>query len=239
MPLEAVLLDVGGVLLLPHHDRVLGALTRAGFAPRAEVLDRAHYAGAARLDDEAIKAGWPQYWQFYLDAYVTECGVPDELHAEAIEHLGNEFTVGALWTRVVPGALDGLRALAATGVRLGIVSNAEGTIEQELSETGVAQRGAGAGVAVETVIDSTVVGVAKPDPRIFRIALAEMGVDPADAWYVGDTPCFDVTGAYAAGIRPLLMDPCHFHERSDCDRVGSLHEVAALVGDELGPAQGR
>jgi len=239
MSLKAVLLDVGGVLLLPRHDRILGALARAGYAPSVERLDRAHYAGAARLDDETIKTGWPHYWQYYLEAYVTECGVPDELRVDAIAHLDNEFTVGALWTRVVPGALDGLRALAATGVRLGIVSNAEGTIEQQLRDTEVAQRGAGPGVEVETVIDSTVVGVAKPDPQIFCIALDEMGLEPADAWYVGDTPCFDVTGARAAGLRPILMDPFHFHEASDCARVSSLREVAAQVDDELRPAQER
>src|SRR5262245_47632586 len=47
---KAVLLDVGGVLLLPEHERMLGALVRAGFTPSDEVLDNAHYAGAARLD---------------------------------------------------------------------------------------------------------------------------------------------------------------------------------------------
>src|SRR5215470_9607293 len=105
---------------------MLGALARAGFTPTGEVLDEAHYAGAARLDETTVTTEWPDYWRFYLDAYITTCGVPDELRADAHQHLDSEFAVAASWTRVAPGSAGGLRALAATGVRLGIVSNADG-----------------------------------------------------------------------------------------------------------------
>ena len=108
-----------------------------------------------------------------------------------------------------------------------------------LREAELVQVGAGAGVEVECVIDSTVVGVAKPDARIFHIALDTMGVEPGDAWYVGDTPSFDVTGARNAGLRPLLFDPFHYHEGAAYDRVGSLREVAQQIGNEVGPAQER
>lgn len=236
---KAVLLDVGGVLLLPLHDRIAGALQRGGFTADAGMLDRAHYAGAAALTEEAVALGWPDFWRHYLDAYITECGVPDEMRDEVHQHLDSEFATGMLWSRIAPGARDGLRALVESGVRLGIVSNAEGTVEQQLREAGLVQVGAGAGVEVECVIDSTVVGVAKPDPRIFHIALDAMGIEPADAWYVGDTPCIDVTGAAAAGLRPLLFDPYRFNEGGGHDRVGSLREVAQQIGNEVGPAQER
>lgn len=240
MPLpKAVLLDVGGVLLLPLHDRILGAFQRGGFTPDAGMLDRAHYAGAAALTEHVIEEGWPDFWRHYLDAYITTCGVPDELRADVHDHLDSEFAAGPLWSRVAPGARDGLRALAGAGVRLGIVSNAEGTVEQQLREAELVQVGAGAGVEVECVIDSTVVGVAKPDARIFHIALDTMGVEPGDAWYVGDTPSFDVTGARNAGLRPLLFDPFHYHEGAAYDRVGSLREVAQQIDNEVGPAQER
>ena len=94
-----------------------------------------------------------------------------------------------------PGSRAGLRALADTGVRLGIISNADGLIGQRLAELEILQVGPGVGVAMECVIDSGAVGVAKPDPRIFQIALDAMGIDAADAWYVGDMPGIDVVGA--------------------------------------------
>jgi putative hydrolase of the HAD superfamily len=224
-----VLLDVGGVLLLPDHQRMLGALVRAGFTPSDEVLDDAHYAGAARLDEATVTGEWPAFWRHYLDAYITTCGVPDELRDSAHEHLDSEFAVAASWTRVAPGARAGLRALHDTGVRIGIVSNADGTIEHMLRDAELVQVGDGPGIAVDVIVDSTVVGVAKPDARIFGIALDAMGVDPDDAWYVGDMPAFDVVGARNAGIRPFLMDPMQLHLDAAYDRVGSLQELAALV----------
>jgi putative hydrolase of the HAD superfamily len=226
---KAVLLDVGGVLLLPNHERMLGALTRAGFTPSVEVLDNAHYAGAARLDDATVTTHWPDYWKCYLDAYITTCGVPDELREDAHQHLDSEFAVVASWTRIAPGSPEGLLALVATGVRLGIVSNADGTVEQQLREYGVVQVGQGAGVEVECVIDSGAVGVSKPDPRIFHFALDAMGVEPSDAWYVGDMPAFDVVGARSAGLRPFVMDPYQLHLDAEYERVASLTELAEIV----------
>ena len=226
---KAVLLDVGGVLFLPAHDRLLGAMSRAGFAPPVEALDPAHYAGAAALDEPAVETEWPHYWSVYLDAFLTECGVPDELRAEALDHLSSEHAVSGLWTRIAPGSREGLEALKATGVRLGIVSNSDGTVETQLREYDLAQVGPGSGVEVECVIDSTVVGVSNPNPRIFELALDAMGVAADDAWYVGDTPAFDVVGARRAGLRPFLLDPYQRHLDTDCDRVRSLTELADQV----------
>jgi putative hydrolase of the HAD superfamily len=228
---KAVLLDVGGVVFLPDHDRMLGALARAGFAPPVELLDRAHYAGAAGLTGEAASEEWPSYWKHYLDAYLTTCDVPDDLRESAHEHLASEFATAAVWTRIAPGAREGLRALRGTGVALGIVSNSDGTVEQQLREHQLAQVGDGAGAGVECIIDSTVVGVAKPEPRIFELALDAIGVASEDAWYVGDTPAFDVVGARNAGLRPFLLDPYQFHLDADYDRVATLDELASLIQD--------
>lgn len=226
----AVLLDVGGIFHLPEHDKILGALARGGFEARADDLDRAHYHGAATFTcDYEGELPWREYWTRYLDAYVDACNVPEALRADAHEHLDSEFQTAALWSRVIPGSIDGLRTLAHTGVRLGIVSNADGSVGQRLREQEVLQVGPGLGVRVECVIDSGEVGIQKPDPRIFHVALDALGVDAADAWYVGDMPGIDVVGARAAGLRPFVMDPFGLHEQADYDRVRSLHEVAALI----------
>ena len=76
----------------------------------------------------------------------------------------------------MPGSVDALRSLVATGVRVGVVSNADGTVGQRLAEQEVLQVGPGLGVEVECVIDSGAVGVSKPDPRIFQLALDAIGV---------------------------------------------------------------
>jgi putative hydrolase of the HAD superfamily len=102
-------------------------------------------------------------------------------------------------------------------------------IGERLRAREILQVGPGLGVEVECVIDSGAVGVMKPDPRIFRLALDAMGVDAADAWYVGDMPGIDVVGARRAGLRPFLVDPLGLHRHADYDRVASLSELAQRV----------
>jgi putative hydrolase of the HAD superfamily len=226
---KAVLLDVGGVLIVPSHDRILAAFARGGFTPGID-LNQAHYAGAVQLSEERVRdVEWPHYWVSYLDAYITECGVPDELREEVHQHLDSEFALSELWMQVADGAREGLRALQASGVRLGVISNADGTIADVLRRLEIAQLGPGPGVEMEVLLDSTVVGIAKPDPRIFDMALAEMGLDPSEAWYVGDMPGFDVVGARAAGLRPFILDPFQFHLDADYDRVDSLVALARMI----------
>ena len=226
-----MLLDVGGVLLLPAHDRLLGALGRAGFTPPVEVLDRAHYAGAARLDSTTVDTEWPHYWKHYLDGFLTACEIPDELREEAHEHLVERARVrgsGAasrpdrpkVCARSSPPASGSASCRTRTGP-----SNAS------CATRGIAQVGPGDGVEVECIIDSTAVGRREARPADLRVRARRMGVAAEDAWYVGDTPAFDVDGARNAGLRPLLLDPYEFHLDGDCDRVGTLDEVAALIPD--------
>ena len=227
---QAVLLDVGGILHLPDHQRIRDALARGGFTADAIHFDRAHYTGAVAFRADEPDVPWRQFWRRYLEAYVEVCGVPAALRPEVHRHLDSEFAVAELWSRIIPGSVEGLRVLEAIGVRLGVVSNADGTVQERLATQGVLQVGPGTGVPVECVIDSGAVGVSKPDPRIFRLALEAMQVEPADVWYVGDTPAIDVAGARAAGLVPVVMDPYDLQDGADYVRVRSLAEAAALVG---------
>jgi putative hydrolase of the HAD superfamily len=161
---DAVFLDVGGVFHLPAPEIVQPALRRVGVNGPVDpaVLDRAHYAGAKALEV------WPPgdvrvaLWEAYERAYALECGVAEERVEEAIAELDVAFAEKGVWSRLAPGSLDGLQALAATGVALAIVSNSDGTLEGRLRHEGICQVGPGAGVPMAIVIDSDVVGVAKP-----------------------------------------------------------------------------
>jgi len=113
---EAVLLDVGGIFHLPSHSHVLGACTRAGFDAQVDRLDRAHYRGTTAFHtDYTGELPWSDMWDGYLAAYATELDVSDTLRADVLEHLHAEFAVAAIWSRVVPGSIDDLRVLEATG----------------------------------------------------------------------------------------------------------------------------
>jgi len=172
-----VLLDVGGVFHLPDHDMIREAFSRAEFDVDVEVLDHAHYAGAAAgsVDYEG-ELVWRDFWPEYVDRYARMCEVPDDRFDDAVDHLDTTFTTMVPWARVIPGSREGLRELAEAGLRLGVVSNADGTTAERLALEEVLQVGPGTGVEVETLVDSGVVGVSKPDPRIFEMALDALGL---------------------------------------------------------------
>lgn len=227
---DVILLDAGGVFVLPEPARIVGAFARAGCDVPPHVLADAHYRAAARFTtDLDVEADWGAGWRRYLETYLEACDIGDDMAAEAHRHLDSEFADAALWVEPVAGSREGLEALAATGVPLGIVSNADGMMAVRLTELEVCQVGPGLATEVRCVVDSGNVGVMKPDPRIFHAALDLVGVDPERAWYVGDMPAIDVVGARRAGLRPFVIDPLGLHLDADYERVASLAELAELV----------
>lgn len=224
---RALLLDVGGVLLLPDPEVVRRFLVRAtGVAPDERTLDRAHYGAIAA----ASRMSAPN-WNVYFRRYAALAGVRQARLSEAADGLREAFAL-PLWRRVVPGATGLLSRWRALGVRVVLVSNSDGTVEALLGELGLCQVGEGPGVAVDAILDSEVVGLAKPDPEIFALALRHAGVAAADALHVGDSLHADVLGAAAARIRAL-----HFTPYGGCagDRPGHGH-LARL--DDLVPGAG-
>jgi len=224
---DAVLLDAGGVLMLPSHEPIAAALERVAVSVDTALLDAAHYAGMRGLDEAPPERF---EWRHYLDAYVRTLGVAAPRREAALAALHACFDdSAALWRRAIPGVREALGALLAAGVRLGVVSNAEGTCEARLAELALCQVGPGAGASVEIVVDSHVVGVEKPDPAIFGFALTAMGLDPARCLYVGDSVRFDVAGARAAGLRPVLVTPEPAARSGAFPRVRGLAELLALL----------
>jgi putative hydrolase of the HAD superfamily len=114
-------------------------------------------------------------------------------------------------------------------VHVAVVSNSEGMLESLFDELGILR-------AIDLVVDSGVVGIEKPDARIFRIALDYFGVPPARALHLGDNFVTDVVGARAAGVRVALVDPFgHLDGRhGDVPRVASAPDVARAIAEARG-----
>ena len=229
--LDAVLFDAGGVLVLPD-PTVLGPLLAPyGGDPTVERHVRAHYAGMAVKSEQGADE---HDWLAYDEAYVRSVGVVGPDVAEAAVVLGATRTAW-LWRYPIAASSDALAELHRRGVPIGVVSNASGQIEGVLRRTAVCQVGVGDGTPVACVVDSHVVGVAKPDPAIFTSALAALDVPPDRVAYVGDSVVIDVRGALAAGLRPVLLDPYGDHgdgpwvdgdgEAAGHARIGSLHDL--------------
>jgi len=217
----AVLLDVGGVIVLPDFTPVQTEMQRHGRSVDSDTLERAHYIAVGSLDcpyDTKSRDLIEAYVQGYLDALGGPLSGSDM--ARAAE---TAFTTS--WSTTINSTVDAIRAMHAHGHAIAIVSNSLGHVEERLR--GICQVGEGPGAVVDVVIDSFHVGVQKPDPRIFEMALAAVGADRRDAVHVGDTIAYDIRGAQAAGIRACHFDPwatCGHH--NDHEHITSLPELA-------------
>jgi putative hydrolase of the HAD superfamily len=222
--IDAVLLDAGGVLVLPDPDRMRAALAALGVSPDDETCRLAHYAGMREVDRLA-SADWRK-----VDRVVARtAGVPVDRVDEALPLIERIYLVEG-WVPA-PGAAEALLGLEEAGLKLAIVSNAMGTMEKMLLEHKICGLEDGPAAKVAVVIDSHVVGVEKPDPLIFSYALSALGLGAGRCLYVGDTVHFDVTGARNAGIRPVHLDPFGWCPDDDHEHVAELAElVRALAG---------
>jgi putative hydrolase of the HAD superfamily len=219
---DAILFDAGGVLLLPD-PLVLGPLLAFyGGDSSVDTHVRAHYAGMAA---KSAAGSGETFWHEYDKAYVRTVGVHHDDVDHAADVLGrsrNAYT----WRWAIPDSLTALELLAAAEVPMGVVSNASGQIEDTLIRSRVCQVGPGEFVAMRVIVDSHVVGVAKPDPRIFDHALPAFAeFERSRIAYVGDSVTMDVAGARAAGLTPVLVDPYDDHPEADFARIRSLLEL--------------
>lgn len=220
---ETVLLDAGGVLLDLDYAFVRRLLEARDAAVEIEELSLAE-ARARTLIDARVRGGGSsaEAWRDYFCVLLTEVGVAPERTDGIIDVLWEAHLRVGLWTVPIAGAVDTVRTLKRAGYRIGVVSNAEGRVEQDLA-------GAGFGDLLEAVIDSHVVGVAKPDPRIFELALARLEVPAETAVYLGDVPAVDVVGARAAGVSPILLDRHGLYPSADAPRLKAIEELPGYL----------
>jgi putative hydrolase of the HAD superfamily len=160
---------------------------------------------------------------------VRAVGVDGDLVEHAAVVLDHTRTAH-LWRWAIPESREALADLASAGVPMGVVSNASGQIADVLRLSGLCHVGDGPAVTVRCVVDSHVVGVAKPDPRIFDHALVHFADCERDRIaYVGDSVKMDVDGARAAGLHPILVDPYDDHAGADFDRITGLRALLARL----------
>jgi putative hydrolase of the HAD superfamily len=160
-------------------------------------------------------------WWKQLVARVFEPWAPFEGFDEYFAELFGYFAQPGAWALYpeVPGVLS---ALKERGLILGVISNFDSRLLRILD-------GLGAAPSFEHVFISSRMGYAKPDPRIFRAALARHGLKSQDAIHVGDSASHDLMGARNAGLRGVLVDRDNPNWPADRDRVTSLREIVPLL----------
>jgi putative hydrolase of the HAD superfamily len=232
---RAVFLDAGGVIVLPDRHLLAGALASVGIHIDPEAVPRAHYRAVRTLDRAASPTGiatapatvnatatatapaTATASPDYPAALFPQLGIVPGRAAETVavwERLADRRRSDhVLWSEPAPGAMRMINALRRAGLTVVIVTNSDGHGEENLRACGFADI---------PVIDSTIVGAAKPDPRIFEIALTRAGGTATETVHVGDTLTTDIAGAQAAGITPIHLDPLRACRARDHRHVRTL-----------------
>ena len=207
------------------------ALRKAGHRYDAPVLQAADVRALVRLNAvwrEHRDVSPAEQVRVFLEALdpALPGALPPE-HRAAVDHA---YATPVLTHApvVADGAVETIRALAARGLTLAIISNTgrtPGTMLRQL-------------LARASVLDAFAVlafsderGVRKPAAAIFRQTLAEAGCTAAAAVHVGDDPVNDVAGARAVGMRALHYVPDGRPGAESADAVvRHLGEVAGIIG---------
>jgi HAD superfamily hydrolase (TIGR01509 family) len=223
--MRVISFDAGGVLLFPDWERISSVLARHGLDVPAATLSAADPHAKFALDhaDTMGSTNNAGHGLGYFHNLLEAAGVPASASTEAIlADIRAAHAARNLWSVAPAGLPDVLSGLRSRGFRLIVVSNSDGRLQDLLELTGL-------GAWFDFAIDSREVGVEKPDPAIFSLALARLGAPPSRAWHVGDLYHVDVRGARAAGLTPVLLDPAWLYADADCVRVRTLGELAAIV----------
>ena len=214
--------DAGNTLLFLDYARIASGVSAAlGIPLTAEAL-----AAGAEVAAQAVEGtSGPDRERAdrYLETMFRSAGVAPERMDAVRRCLTDLHAERHLWCSSQTDAREALERLRRAGLRLGVVSNSDGRVDAALVAAGL--RG-----YFDVVLDSALVGTEKPDPAIFRAALAALNVAPEEALYVGDLYEVDVLGARAAGVDAVLFAP----SRPPATHCRSITSLTALADDLLG-----
>ena len=231
--IEIVFLDAGETILHPHPsfpELFARTCREHGYSVSPEDVAPVLYGMVRDMDTVAAEIGvtapsttaagsyalWTHIYRRCLDGLeIAHDSLPDVLY--------NVFSDSATY-RLYPDALPAVDRLRAESYRVGLISNFEGWLEEMLVELQ-------AGDIFEVSVISGLVGVEKPDPRIYEIALEKSGVEPERAAHVGDSVRLDVEPATAVGMKAVLLDRDGKHSDTQWPTIRGLEELPAVISE--------
>ena len=234
--LEAVVFDAGGTLVRLDFEWMADAIAGLDGAPDAATLRRGEIEGRRSYDASVGRRDHPEEIDPPLGAHgeirayfygmLEAAGVSSGALEAAYERFRERQSGPGLWSRPMEGAREAIDGVAALGLRRAVVSNSDGRAEWHLEQAGVRE-------GLEFVVDSQIVGIEKPEPRIFHIALERLGIAAGRALYVGDIRSIDEAGARAAGMHFVLIDPYGDYGGEGVHSIASVAQLPAWVSERF------
>jgi putative hydrolase of the HAD superfamily len=224
---RAIVFDAGHTLLEMDYARLTAFLGSRGYDLEEAAVTEAERRARMRLDTErAAQASRERTGEGRYVRYLAEhLGIVGDAERSAIADWRRGFNVPIGLCHQADGeASKALQRAREAGLVVGVISNSNGSVKRALEIAGLAPH-------LDFVIDSSVVGISKPDPRIFALGLQAAGTAPEETVYVGDSYFVDVIGSRQAGLRAVLFDPGRTWGERDCTVATGLY---AAVEHALG-----
>ncbi len=229
---SAYLFDIGGTLIkFDERRRAIHYVERATRAHiSVTVEDAARVLAELDLELPARQQNVPlsllpvatqrAFWLDFWAEGFRRLGVPSKDAALFAQELLDPMN-GGNYQVVFEDVRPALDALRARGKQLGIISNFSANCEPLLRELNLASY-------FDFFIVSGILGIEKPDPRIFHAAVAAAAKPIEELVYIGDSVHHDIQGARAAGMAAILVDRANRYAAHALPRVRDLRELSAL-----------
>ncbi len=217
-----LLFDAGGTLLFPKFDWIASLLTSKGI----KVSPLKIFEEFSRLNHEidvALRDG-KKVWDNgdFVRRWLVKLSIPRQIMNEMVQTLINEERERGLWAYTFQHVKGTLEKLKEMGYSMSVISNSDGRVEKMMNEVGIAKY-------FDRIYDSYIVGVSKPDVRIYKLALEKLSLKPNDALFVGDMFYIDVLGANSCDIPALHLDPFEYYKNWEGARIKGVEELPELL----------
>jgi len=229
--IDTLFLDVGNTLISIDFELVGTRLAQRGVEVDPRALARAEAAARPVVSRRVARGASTEgsdAFGFYIEAVLRGLeSLPesdiDALASSLAQEIKRDIPTAMLWSRRLVGVETSLTKFLSAGITLVAVSNSDGTVEESLARAGLREH-------FSAVVDSHIVGIEKPDPRIFHHALRLVDAQATRTLHVGDLYDIDIVGAWGAGLHALLLDPHGDWEHVECPRVPDLPSLAERFG---------
>ena len=224
--LETLSLDAGGVLVRPNWPRIANVFESHGLIVASESLESAELKVQRELDCPSQIGATKDNDRLFLffSKVLDHAGAagPTAARDAAMAQLKRIHDEENLWERVPDDVVPALGRFKELGLKLVVLSNANGTVRKKLDRLGMSSW-------FTHIVDSGEEQVEKPDPRFFAIGLERAGAQRATTLHVGDLFNVDIVGARAAGIRAVLIDRGGLQQDRECESFADLGELATAI----------
>lgn len=191
---------------VPHHN-VAGALQR-----RAPQFDDPKNSGWT-LNHERSYA----FWTHYYDSVLSELGISSAERSDIVLRIYEKLSQPRGYG-LYPDVIPVLERLAGEGYTLALISNWEAWGAELVEYLGISRY-------FPTAVLSGCVGMEKPDPEIFRLALDHADLPPEQVLFIGDIVQLDIEPAEAIGMHAVLIDRHAERSNTDPTCIRSLYEL--------------